>query len=487
MNNQFKDNLKKIRKEHNLSQEQLAEELGVSRQAISKWESGTAYPEMDKIIFLCDKFNVNIDDLLHNDIKEVKSEEESKKKVNNIINDSLDFISDSVSLFSRMRFRNKIKLIIEELLIAFILMILSFIICEFGNLIFSDIFDLFPKYVYIHLINITRSILACGTFVISLIILINTFKTRYLDYYRNSNKETKKKEESSENPKPIPDLKESKIIIRDTQDSGYSFLRAIAKIAIVIIKLWLLGFALTVCAGIAFTVVLFILSFLVYNTGFFFAGSLLSTASFATAGVSLLIVILNFIFNRKSNIKVLIRTFAASVIVFGIGIGLMFAGSLSFDVVDIKNDQVVTKEYEMNNNLIIMDYAKDIVYKEEDINNIKIDYTFSEYCELEDDISESSTFNNPMLTYNISCNNAFKIMRGALKTINSKKISKDLVDTSTKLVIHANKDNIEILKTNQNQYKEEIERQRNEYNSCIETNKQLQERIKELESKKEDN
>ena len=103
MNNQFKDNLKKIRKEHNLSQEQLAEELGVSRQAISKWESGTAYPEMDKIIFLCDKFNVNIDDLLHNDIKEVKSEEESKKKVNNIINDSLDFISDSVSLFSRIK------------------------------------------------------------------------------------------------------------------------------------------------------------------------------------------------------------------------------------------------------------------------------------------------------------------------------------------------------------------------------------------------
>ena len=37
MNNHFSENLKKIRKENNLSQEQLAEELGVSRQAISKW------------------------------------------------------------------------------------------------------------------------------------------------------------------------------------------------------------------------------------------------------------------------------------------------------------------------------------------------------------------------------------------------------------------------------------------------------------------
>ena len=68
MNNQFSENLKKIRKEHNLSQEQLADELGVSRQAISKWESAVAYPEMDKIIALCDKFNLNIEDgFIYND------------------------------------------------------------------------------------------------------------------------------------------------------------------------------------------------------------------------------------------------------------------------------------------------------------------------------------------------------------------------------------------------------------------------------------
>ena len=55
MNNQFSENLKKIRKEHNLSQEELADELGVSRQSISKWESSQAYPEMDKIIMICNK------------------------------------------------------------------------------------------------------------------------------------------------------------------------------------------------------------------------------------------------------------------------------------------------------------------------------------------------------------------------------------------------------------------------------------------------
>ena len=66
--NKLSENLKKIRKDHNLSQEQLSELLGVSRQAISKWESSAAYPEMDKVIQICNEFNLNIDDLLNKDL-----------------------------------------------------------------------------------------------------------------------------------------------------------------------------------------------------------------------------------------------------------------------------------------------------------------------------------------------------------------------------------------------------------------------------------
>ncbi len=46
----MKNNLKKIRKENNLSQEELAEKLNVSRQSVSKWEQGITYPEMDILI-----------------------------------------------------------------------------------------------------------------------------------------------------------------------------------------------------------------------------------------------------------------------------------------------------------------------------------------------------------------------------------------------------------------------------------------------------
>ena len=46
----FSENLQNLRKIKNMSQEQLAEKLDVSRQAVSKWESGNGYPETEKII-----------------------------------------------------------------------------------------------------------------------------------------------------------------------------------------------------------------------------------------------------------------------------------------------------------------------------------------------------------------------------------------------------------------------------------------------------
>ena len=48
----FSEKLQKLRKENKLSQEQLANLLDVSRQAVSKWESGATYPEMDKLLAL---------------------------------------------------------------------------------------------------------------------------------------------------------------------------------------------------------------------------------------------------------------------------------------------------------------------------------------------------------------------------------------------------------------------------------------------------
>ena len=56
-----------LRKKSGLSQEQLAEQLNVSRQAISKWESGQSVPESDKLIAISKYFNVTLDYLMKED------------------------------------------------------------------------------------------------------------------------------------------------------------------------------------------------------------------------------------------------------------------------------------------------------------------------------------------------------------------------------------------------------------------------------------
>ena len=60
----FSENLKRIRTEHHLSQEDLAELLDVSRQAVSKWEQGQGYPEVEKLLLLSSKLNVSLDALM---------------------------------------------------------------------------------------------------------------------------------------------------------------------------------------------------------------------------------------------------------------------------------------------------------------------------------------------------------------------------------------------------------------------------------------
>ena len=60
----FSENLKQIRKEHHLSQEELAELLDVSRQAVSKWEQGQGYPEVETLLRLSGKLNLSLDALM---------------------------------------------------------------------------------------------------------------------------------------------------------------------------------------------------------------------------------------------------------------------------------------------------------------------------------------------------------------------------------------------------------------------------------------
>ena len=91
----FGDNLKKIRILKKLSQEDLAEKVNVSRQSISKWETGDAYPTMNNLLNLCKIFHCKINDLVNDNIIDIdllgdevktkvvslKTEEQKKMKI----------------------------------------------------------------------------------------------------------------------------------------------------------------------------------------------------------------------------------------------------------------------------------------------------------------------------------------------------------------------------------------------------------------------
>ena len=83
------EKLYKLRKNSGLSQEQLAEKINVSRQAISKWESGTAVPESEKLVTISNYFGVSVDYLLKDEeekgIGTDSSVEEKPKMIAGII------------------------------------------------------------------------------------------------------------------------------------------------------------------------------------------------------------------------------------------------------------------------------------------------------------------------------------------------------------------------------------------------------------------
>lgn len=78
------DKLSKLRRENNYTQEQLAELLNVSRQAISKWESNISYPETDKLIRIGTLFNCSLDYLLKEECETPKKPQEDRSDSNYI-------------------------------------------------------------------------------------------------------------------------------------------------------------------------------------------------------------------------------------------------------------------------------------------------------------------------------------------------------------------------------------------------------------------
>ena len=84
----FNEKLIELRKTKGLSQEELGNELGVSRQTVSKWELGQIYPDFQKLVILSDFFNISLDKLIKDiDLDDVRENNSDNEKVSKMYED----------------------------------------------------------------------------------------------------------------------------------------------------------------------------------------------------------------------------------------------------------------------------------------------------------------------------------------------------------------------------------------------------------------
>ena len=464
------ENIKKIRKDNHLSQEELADKLNVSRQSVSKWENGDAYPEMDKMVQICKLFNVNIDDLINNDIKEVNNNKEAKSSINKFIESFLDYITKTVNMFCSLKFKDKIKCIFEELVIIFILGI-GFIILErlLSGTIGSALHVL-PHYIYNPLITIFSSLYTLCALIIGVILVLHIFKTRYLDYYKVI--DTNKEIDTKEIEKVITNSKEEKIIIRDPNHSGFRFISGLLKILLIFFKImcaFLLGF---ISIGLIFIVICVVMSFIFVHTGLTFVGAIIGLISGAVACILAIIFLYEFIFNRKIHFGKILLFFIISLVGFGVGIGLFTTGLANFDIItDINKyeyaEQEVTMEYKDG-----MYADGNVKYVEGDNKDLKINIKYVPEHEL---VVDNNNGYIHIRTYEDDVN---KLKKRVIKDINNKKI---VEYGSYEVVITTSKENIEKMKKTRNNYEALIETQQETIDELSEEVRELKEELTKKE------
>jgi len=116
----FGDNLRQIRKNKKMSQEQLAEKVNVTRQSVSKWENGESYPEMNNILELCKIFNCKLNDLVYTDMPDVSSLDE--EIVSNVVKFNEKKQKEVKTLSNVISLIGKIGAIVLKVAIPFIIL-----------------------------------------------------------------------------------------------------------------------------------------------------------------------------------------------------------------------------------------------------------------------------------------------------------------------------------------------------------------------------
>lgn len=350
----FKDKLQIMRKKNNMSQETLSEKMNVTRQSVSKWESGASYPDMEKIMCLTKILNCTLEDLL--DDGAIGNTKEVKHTLTDYLNDFLKYITNLYNMILAMNFKQKITCMFEMGMIAIILLTVGVLSLSVFRTIIYGVLNLIPILNMRPVQSLFYELTMVGIKVLALMIWFHLLKIRYLNYYVTiEDQGTKEKVIEKEiNEKTILDKKKEVVIIRDPKDKSYSFFNIFSNIIIFVIKLIVALFALF---GVMTLVCLLMISVIAlaytsYNSLFFFAG--LCLLSISILNVIVLKILVNYIFNIKTNMKQCIATSFILLIAIGINLGFTVVSATKLELIDNKKEVItenlVSKE-SLNNYL----------------------------------------------------------------------------------------------------------------------------------------
>ena len=336
----FNEKLYALRKEKKLSQEQLADKLDVSRQAVSKWESGQTYPEMDKLIALTKLFQCTLDDLTNDEVHEIAKTE----KKNNITN----FLDGFVALINRTI--NVIKsMTTKELVSCFMTMFMVFVALLLIRIPLNYIKELGIN-VFIHLGSLTNFICGIWEFILEIaywtlfiILIVYIFKVRYLDNYKESKIVNIKEETIEENnldekieqsKKVVTEKKKEERIQRNRKDPLDSVFTTLSNILMFFIKVMIAFVVLPFpILFLGLFIVLVVLIWLMFK-GLLFFGILAILLGSILFTYSIMELLFCFLINRKIHLKRLSYFFVSSIMVIGIGIGITLVDFANFKYVD---------------------------------------------------------------------------------------------------------------------------------------------------------
>ena len=458
----FASNLQKLRKDANMSQEALAEKLDVTRQSVSKWESGATYPEMDKLIAICKIFKVDMDTLVNGDVnnkKEDKEKEETNINPKEVLSKFDIFMKKVVTLFDNMSFKEIVGFIATVIVLIIIICFLRLPVELLENLIGDNFLYNLGANIGPILNSIFYVIIDIIYGVFSVFVFVYALKIKYFDHIIITDS-VKNKEASKEVKEEDVSLEKEEIII-NSKPRDHAFTNFLSKIIIYTIKFFLLWFLLAIIFCLVFLAVVFGFLVLFVIKGFPLVGILLGTVAALMICSVCFVVPFNFVVNHKNSYKKILITLASSFAIFLIGCIFFAFEFFSVTFIDgVPSDleeKTITTTYKMADNFDTLSIHNKVTYIVDNslVDDVVVKITYYDSLYL-GEIENKLTDNNNLIIY-----------RNSPKEFNLKEIldlvGKDLKEgkvynynnlNSFEVTITSSEENIRKIKENNRSYYE---------------------------------